>query len=94
MSDAIQPKSRLKALLLFFFFYCFGLHFFYLKQNKMAFIQIGLFVLAMIFQSIWASQTNFGSEGGSIFYGFSLLVGLGSWIWGLIQTIKLTKKQS
>jgi len=93
MSESIQQKSRLTALLLFFFFYYFGVHFFYLKQNKKAFIQIGFFVLATIFYSIWASQTNFGTEGGSIFFGLSNLLIIGSWIWGLINTIKLTKKQ-
>lgn len=92
MSETIQPKSRLIALLLFFFFYYFGAHFFYLKQNKKALIQIGLFVIAIIFQSIWASQTNFGTEGGSIFFGLSWMLMMGSWIWGLINTIKLTNK--
>ena len=92
MSQIPQQKSRLTALLLFFFLYCFGAHFFYLKQTKKAIIQIGLFVLSIIFSTIWAFQTNWGPAGGSIFYGLSWMVNLGGWIWGLVTTIKLTKK--
>lgn len=92
MSKTIPQKSRLTALLLFFFLGCFGVHFFYLKETKKAFIQIGLFLLGTIFYTIWALQTNWGSQGGSIFYGLSWMLGLGTWIWGLVNTIKLTRK--
>jgi len=92
MSEIIKQKSRTTALFLFFFLYCFGVHFFYLKQTKKAFTQIGLFLLAIIFYIIWGLQTNFGTQGGSIFFSLSWILCAGGWIWGLVNTIKLTKK--
>jgi len=87
-----QSKSRAKALLLFFFLSMFGAHFFYLEQKQKAFTQIGLSVLGVSFYTIWALQTNFGSQGGSIFYGLSWMLGLVAWVWGLVNTLKLTRR--
>lgn len=93
MPQSNQSKSRVTALLLFFFLYMFGAHFFYLGQRKKALIQIGISILGITFYTIWALQTNFGTQGGSIFYGMSWMLGLIAWIWGLVNTIKLTKKE-
>ena len=92
MSEIIQGKSRLKALLLFFFLYFSGVHFFYLKQTKKALIQIALFLLSVTFYAIWGLKTNFGAQGSSIFFGLSWILGLAGWIWGFANTIKLTQK--
>lgn len=91
LSMTKQSKSRAVALLLFLFLYIFGAHFFYLGQKKKAFIQIGLSIVGITFYTIWALQTNFGTQGGSIFYGMSWMLVLVSWVWGLINTLKLTK---